>query len=439
MSIRFVCRSTAVLVGLFVLLAASSARSQSRPDAGSNAAPDTARVLSLGAIIDDVLTRNPSLAAARHGADAVATRSRQASAWPDPSVGVVVQPLPIYTARGTQRTQWRVEQPIPAFGTPALRGDVADRDADAVRASVDGTTLDFVARARTAYADLYRAQAKRRLVDQFQERLRTFEDVATTRYEVGSGDQASVLKAQIERRRLDVRREQLAETERSARARLAELTDRPTSALAGVAVVDTTRLRVDAARLRARALQERPEVAARQAALDAADRRVALARRQFWPDLSVNATYFDVAASDRPPNADGRDAFAIGVGVKLPLWRDRLRAGVEEAQVRERQAEAQLRALEASIRTRVGDLVHRLERQRLQLDLLDRTLLPQAETALESTLSAYSAGRTGFLDLLDAERTLFQLRLDRIDTLTRYRQTVADLERAVGADLSPAR
>lgn len=398
---------------------------------------DTTHVLRVDRLVADVLQRNPALSAARQRADAVALRTRQAAAWPAPSVGVGVQPAPIYTARGTQRSQWRVEQSIPAFGTPGLRADVVEREADAARAGIDVTAHDLVENTRRTYVDLYRAQAKKRLVTAFQDRLRSFEEVATTRYEVGTGSQPAVLKAQIERRRLDLRRQQLDESEQTARARLAELTARPATSLTGRAVVDTARLRVDADDLVQRALEARPEVAERRATIDAADRRVALARRQFWPDLSVSATYFDVAASDRPPNADGRDALALGVGVKIPLWRGSLRSGVEEARVRAREAEYRLQSLETAIRTQVADLVQRLQRQERQLDLLDRTLLPQAETALEATLSAYSAGRTGFLDLLDAERTLYQLRLDRIDTLARYRITVVALERAVGTPLRP--
>ena len=74
----------------------------------------------------------------------------------------------------------------------------------------------------------------------------------------------------------------------------------------------------------------------------------------------------------------------------------------------------------------------RAQRQQRRLDLFDRALIPQAETTLEATLSAYTTGRTDFLDLLDAERTLFNLRLDQTETYTRYLKTTAALERTLG-------
>ena len=69
---------------------------------------------------------NPTLAAARLDARALAQRGVQVGALPDPTASVMVAPYPILTARGTQRSQWRVEQRIPWPGTLSLRRDVAD-------------------------------------------------------------------------------------------------------------------------------------------------------------------------------------------------------------------------------------------------------------------------------------------------------------------------
>ena len=134
----------------------------------------------------------------------------------------------------------------------------------------------------------------------------------------------------------------------------------------------------------------------------------------------------------------GRDAFAVSVGVQVPLWSGKQKAQIEEAEVERRKAEADLAAFALEVRTRIGDLRQQIDRQRRQLSLLEETLLPKAETALEATLSGYQTGKNDFLDLLDAQRTLFQLRLDRVAVHTRLLETTAELERAAGrADLPP--
>ena len=190
--------------------------------------------------------------------------------------------------------------------------------------------------------------------------------------------------------------------------------------------------RLDEAVLLKIAFKERPEVDALDAAARRADTQIALARKQFLPDFGLNVTYFDVGSADVPPTATGRDALAIGVSIKIPLQRGRLRARLEEARVRRAQVEARQEALETSFQTQIADLVSRLRQEAQQLALFQEGLIPQAETTLQATLSAYTTGRTDFLDLLDAERMLFSLGTGYEDTLARYLKMTAALERALG-------
>ncbi len=73
-------------------------------------APSDTTVLRLDALLREVEAANPSLQAARLRADALRTERAQASAWPEPTVGVAYQPYSIVTARGPQRSLWQVQQ-----------------------------------------------------------------------------------------------------------------------------------------------------------------------------------------------------------------------------------------------------------------------------------------------------------------------------------------
>lgn len=395
-------------------------------------APSDTTVLNLDDLLHEVEAANPSLQAARLRAEALRTERAQASAWPDPMVGVAYQPYSIVTARGPQRAQWQVQQQIPLPGTRRLRGEVAGLQAEVADAEAATVARDLALQVKEAYYTLYRVQEQMRLIRRFQSELDGFESSAAAQYEVGRGTQQAILKAQIERGRLALRLEQLAEERASAQQRLARLTGRTdTEGLAGavrVAPPDGPLLQDPVAT----ALQQRPEADALRRTQQRANREEALARKAFWPDLTVGLQYVDIAASDLTPTMTGRDALAVRLGITVPLWRDKLNAQVREARIEARRAETQLDALQLDIRMRLGDLRQRLQRQRRQLTLLNDTLIPQAETALEATLNAYSTGRTDFLDLLDAERTLFQLQMEYEATYVRSLKTVAALERMLG-------
>jgi outer membrane protein TolC len=173
--------------------------------------------------------------------------------------------------------------------------------------------------------------------------------------------------------------------------------------------------------------------------VEQAERRIDLARREQWPDVTVGAQYVDIAESDLTPTMDGRDALALSLGIKIPLWRGAERAVIDESELQRRAAASRLDALELDVKTELQRLEATLHRQERQLRILDQTLIPRAETALEATLSAYRTGQTDFLDVLDAERTLFQLRLDRAAIFARLLTTQAEQDRVAGRTALPGR
>ena len=398
------------------------------------ASPSPTAVLDLNEVLAEVQANNPSLRAAGLNAEALAQRRAQVSALPDPTLGLTYQPFPMLTAHGAQRLQLRVEQMIPYPGKLGLQGAIADLGAEIATRETEVLAEDLLLQAKQAYYDLYRIQQTDALIASFQDDLQGFEDVATVRYEVGQGAQQAVLKAQLEKNQLTQRLLDLRERRRRAAEMLARLTGQP----GGTRYFQTVRLTppdvpdIEAASLLNLAFQQRPEMEMLEVAAERADRQIELAEKQFRPDFGVNLTYFDIAARDMPATATGRDALAIGASIKVPLQRGRLRAGVEEARLRRAEIDARQEALRTHFETQIDDLIYALAQEAEALTLYDQTLLPQATTTVEATLSAYTTGRTDFLNLLDAERTLFALRTSYEDTLNRYLKTAAALERALG-------
>ncbi len=128
----------------------------------------------------------------------------------------------------------------------------------------------------------------------------------------------------------------------------------------------------------------------------------------------------DLAGTVNPPEDNGKNALALTVGINIPLFRERIRAGVAEAQESERANADLLEAVRDRLRFDIQETVLRIdslgERGRLFRDVI----IPQAEESLASAEAAYTTDRLGFLDLLDAERVLFQSRLS-------YHRLVSDL------------
>jgi cobalt-zinc-cadmium efflux system outer membrane protein len=66
---------------------------------------------------------------------------------------------------------------------------------------------------------------------------------------------------------------------------------------------------------------------------------------------------------------------------------------------------------------------------------LKERILPAAEQAFEASDLGYRAGKFGFLEVLDAQRTLFAVKGQYIEALAAYHQAKAEVERLIGAPL----
>ena len=390
-------------------------------------------LLTLSVLLEEVRTNNAPLRASRLEAAALATRVRQVSTLPDPSIMVGYQPYSLLTARGVQRSQWRIEQTIPYPGKLTLRGKVAGLDAEVAKLEAKTLEADLLLQVKLTYYELYRIQQHESRILAFQDRLESFAADAAAQYTVGEGTQQAILQAQLERNMLTNTKLELDARRSTAVETLRQLLNRPGFG------VHSTNMRVEApptphldeAALLEIALAQRPEAGSLDAAAKRAHARIALARKEFIPDFGLSLTYFDIGSHDAMPTATGRDAVAIGVSVKVPLQRNRLRAQLEEARLRRDRIEAQQSALQTSIQTQIAELVSRLSDQAKQLSLYTEVLIPLAETSRHATLSAYATGSADFAELLDAEKVLYSLDTGYEDTFARYLNTSAVLERVL--------
>ncbi len=392
------------------------------------------RSITLEEVIEQIESANPDLRAARLRADALGRVPDQVSAWPDPSISVGYQPVPMLTAHGAQRSQWTIEQIIPYPGKRGLRASVAGLDARVAEREREALLDDLILQAKEAYYDLYRLDRIEALIGNFEAELRQFEEAVAVRYEVGSGQQQALLKAQLERNQLTQRLHHIEGARRRAAATLARLTNDPEGPDYYLAAEPTPPNAVDLepTRLTELAFAQRPELAALETAAEQADREIDLARLDGYPDVGLRITYFDIAGRDVPATAGGRDALALGATVRIPLQRTRIRASVDEARLRRSRIEAQQEAVRSHYRTQIDELVAAIEHESWSIDEFESILLPQAASMVEAATSAYSTGSASFLDLLDAERTLFSLRSGYIDAVNRLLVASARLERVLG-------
>ena len=94
-----------------------------------------------------------------------------------------------------------------------------------------------------------------------------------------------------------------------------------------------------------------------------------------------------------------------------------------------------MRVVERQIRQAVHEAYIRAQAATQRASLLQSTILPQSEHALEVSRVAYQSDRADFLSLIDSERALLDARLNYYEALSDRELALADLSRAVGIEI----
>lgn len=419
----------------------------------------TAQEADLPPLVEAARADSPEIGAADRAVDAARARAGASGVLADPrlAVGVtnalVSDPLSSDDMMTMRMVQFGVVLPYP--GKLDLEKEAARWMLSAAEAERRGVELRVVAEVKGAYYEIWFLDRALDVVRANQELLSEFVAVTGVRYGVGTGGQADVLKAQVERTRLG---DELLDLERRREAAVAELNallDRPsrTAVSAPAFPEDVERAAIpppgsevrftaiargeaadaggpipDLATLQRVAEQSNPRLRAQAARVEARRAAARLAHLAAFPDLDLILGYGQRSGRD--------DMASIMVSVPLPIFKGRKQDAFAQAADAEVAAlGAERAALANEVRADVARLHAALLRTRDRVALVRDGVLPQARASLESALAGYRVASVDFLTLVDSQATLFRHELDYQDLLAGFGRDLAALEQTIGTEV----
>ncbi len=393
----------------------------------------------LGQYIREALDRNPQLDEALSRYRASLQKVPQVTALPDPVLGYTQFLRSIETRVGPQVNSFMVSQKIPWFGKLDLAGQMAVKESAALYETYQALQRELIDRTKQAYYELVYIDRALAITAEEQSLLDHYEKLAESRYSSGSGLQQAVIKLQTEITKLVDRAKMLDQQRGTLVARLNTLRNQPAeSSIAVTTQSELPPVALDLQTLYELGEDHRQELKASLARIEKSERAIDLAKKQYWPDLTLSAGMINVEGREdpagllAPPPDNGKNAYNFSIGINIPIHRKKYRAGVVEATEVLSANKDNYVNLRNNMQFDIRDQVLRLQTLGEQIDLYGNVLIPQAEQALRSTESAYETGQVGALDLLDSERFLLQSRLLRARYHADYLKSLAELERAVG-------
>ena len=399
--------------------------------------------VSLPELIDRARAVHPRARAAVEQAREARFRADSAGYWPDPSLTVAANNVPLESAvDGSPMTglQFRLQQTVPWPGKLGRRSAFGDAVADVAGIEPQSVRLDLEREVALTYFQIHLLDITAEVYRANERILSTLIEVADAKYRSGRGQQQDVLRARLSRDQL---RQRLIGVQRQRGARSATLTQlvgQPSSWMVPSLVdVPMAALRPT---LTEQAILDLAETHSPE--LEAARRRrakrvaaAALAEVEARPDLQLGVAYTVRGDAQGRDPARGSDFVSVTLGVRLPVQAYRRLPAIRSA---EQAGQSRAQHGEATVRLRIRETVTTVMRQLPQLRRQARRLRDEIIPATRQTLAveraAYQVDRDEMRNLLQTELQLIG-RLIEFHTLHVEQEVLlVELTRAVGCPRS---
>lgn len=434
-----VCVRIRLLGAISVLLPYTWAAAQDPPEPPSPRPPtpveNPAGNLTLQDAIRLALVQSPDLAAFAWEARAREALALQAGLFPNPVLSILAEDLgasrldgsPESLAAVQPQTTIQLSQLVELGGKRAARRDLAELDRDLAAWDYETARIEVLAQVTRQFIDVLAAQERVALSERTSDAVAQVQQSVTARVAAGVvspieetraavGLAAARVETDLARRQLEAARARLAATWGSSEAAFSSVAG-DLSETPPLPALDDLKGRIAAS----------PYLSRWAAAISQRQAALALERSYRVPDVELSGGY-------RRFTDLGEDALVIGGSISLPLF-NRNQGAIEAARTRLSKAHEESRATEARISAALAEAYGELASSHAAVTALRDSVLPGARQTFAAVSEGYRAGKFGYLDVLDAQRTFIGASGQYVSALSDYHKAVADVERLIGAPL----
>ncbi|SPS01111.1 TolC family protein [Cupriavidus taiwanensis] len=390
------------------------------PTVALPSAPAPAAPLTLDAALALAEAGSFTLSAAGKELDATEGDLMQSRVLPNPELAVSMED----TRKASRSTTGQVNLPIELGGKRAARIGLAERGRELAQAELGSTRAELRAAVIARFFGVLVAQERVRLAEGSVGIAGQAADAAGRRVAAGKVAPLEATRARVEQANAELELAEATGALQSARQALAALWGDTVPRFAQAqGDLDALPSRPAPAALQA-ALEDSPLLAASRLAAERSRAEVAVQRSRQYPDVTVSL-------GAKRDNEANRNMAVLGVAIPLPLF-DRNQGNLYAALSRADGAQDAHAATRVRLQGELQQASTQLAVSRAAAQTLQASVLPAAEQAYAAASRGFEAGKFNFLDVLDAQRTLFQARIRYLDVLARTYDAAASIDRLLG-------
>jgi len=388
----------------------------------------------LATLISEAQLSNTQISAADHAWKASTHVAQQVTALPDPQFTIqsfsVGSPKPFagFSNSDFAYIGFGASQELPYAGKLRLKGEVANREADMQQAQADLLRTSITEQVKLLYLRLAYLDATLSILGRDDAVLKPLIETDLSRYSLGQGSQAEVIKAQMEHtkilREVTMHHQEMGQLQSS----LKQLLHRSqTSADILPEPLALTPMQRTAEELQALVLLHNPAVFADIAGVQKQAAQLKSAQREGKPDFNIGSMF-------QQTGAGYRDYYMLTLSMRLPR-RKRVEAGVAEAA---ESLERSKQELDSQMQQQLAEVQKQYIAVTSTEELLKEYrdgLLPQSEAAFRAEQTNYESSKQAFAPVLSSLLDELTIQHDYQQTLLDHETALARLETLTGAEL----
>jgi len=406
-----------VCVGLWAISGTQAFAEETKP-----------RSYTLQEIITLTLTNNPIIERGKGLIDEKAGEELSAHAYPNPSFSVQSGYGKVRDPRGISLIEryFTLSQPLEWPGTRAARQEAAEAGVSTAQASFDAMQLNVKARVKRAFYELLLADTLADLASRLLNTVTDLEEAVKRRVESGEAPPFELVKVKVELLQAQKQVSQTTGNVRTIKTALNQLTAGNLGAAFAIqGEFENVKANLNDQRLVEDAFHYHPEVRKFQKLIEVANAQYDQEQQARIPNVTISGSYQRDA---------GREGFVGGLSLPLPLW-DQRQGEIAKALGLRRQAEANFHQAQIFLRKGISEQIQNSNTASAQIHTFEQGLLKQAKEAVRIARTSFKFGEASLLDVLDAQRVLWQTFQGYAQARFELAIALTELERLVGKEL----
>ncbi|HML95712.1 MAG TPA: TolC family protein [Thermodesulfobacteriota bacterium] len=380
------------------------------------------------------LERSPALKAYSLEIRAREARAIQEGLPPNPGIEAFVEDFggtgSVEGFRGVETTIL-LSQLVPLSGRISKQKKVAGLDAGLAGWDYEAARLDVLTDTAKAFADLVAAERRLGIMEELAGLSKRVYDTVAEQADAGGISPIQAKRTRVAYSRTEI---SLGRARREVEAARKALAAKWGSTKADFGKAEgslDTLLPVPPYEDLAAYIDMNPDVARWAAEMEKREAVLGLEKARAIPEPVVSGGYRRIGENDD-------NAFVVGLSIPLPIF-DRNQGAIAEARRLISKGEHERREAEVNAGASLAAAYAELRSSYEAASLLGQDVVPRAEEAYSSIFEGYREGKFSLLDVLDAQRTVFDTKLEYVNALGAYHRALADVERLTGRPLNEMR